>query len=54
MWLIFITACVAVALVAMAALWLCSMIYLSIQRHIRKFQKEVEQDKEEIKDEERA
>ncbi len=52
MWLIFIMVCVAVALVAMAVLWICNIFYLFMQRRTRKFQKELEKEKGALKDDE--
>lgn len=54
MWLIFIMACVAVVLAAMATLWLCNMLFLSMQRHTRKFKKELEKEEEAVEDEEQV
>lgn len=47
MWLIFIAACIVVALAALIVIWIGSKIIRSIQRADRKFERESKQEERE-------
>lgn len=45
MWLVFIGTCVVVVLVGAVVAYICNLLYISAQKHYRKFQKELEKEK---------